>query len=398
MADKKKTVDLSSLRMRAEEMAEKDSASFEGMPSTDVQRLIEELHIHQVELEMQNEELRTAQMALSQLSDKFEDLYLSAPVGYLTMDPKGVILDCNRMAITMLEAHSSPLIGQSFSSFIHPEDQDIFYLHHRKILTSLDPQSCEIRLKKSDSVIFPARMESIAIHDSQSQSDVLRTILIDISEPKAAEIKLKSALQEKAILLQELHHRVKNNMQVIISLLKIHTDSVTDAQARTVLEECEKRVFVMASAHETLYETENLAELELSLYLTKISDNILQSHGVNPGNIILDLKIDPISLDIDHAAPLGLVVNELLINVMKHAFPGGSGGTITIQAQILNGSTLELIVADNGVGMPADTDWRNTGTLGLHLAVLLVESQLHGSIELDNANGCRFVIRIDLPA
>ncbi len=208
---------------------------------------------------------------------------------------------------------------------------------------------------------------------------------------KQIEEQLKVSLKEKETLLQEIHHRVKNNMNVISSLLKLHENSATDEQVKDALKESQGRVYAMSTVHETLYNSKNLADINLSDYLSKMTNTLIQTYTVNPGKIKLVTNVDSIKIHIEKASPLGLIVNELISNALKYAFPDNRSGEIALKARKV-GDQLELVVKDNGVGIQEEYDWRNCNTLGLKLVTNLVENQLGGSIELDVTDGTNFTI------
>ncbi len=217
----------------------------------------------------------------------------------------------------------------------------------------------------------------------------------DITERKQTEEQIKASLKEKETLLHEIHHRVKNNMQVISSLLKLQASSIEDRQIKDILNESQSRVFAMSAVHETLHGSENLSEIDLKTYLSKVTSSIFQTYSVNPGKIKLNTSVEGISISINQASPLGLIINELISNSLKYAFSDQSKCEITVRTKKAD-NELELVVMDNGVGMPNEFDWRNSNTLGLKLVRTLVENQLDGSIDLDSNNGTKFAIKFTI--
>lgn len=217
----------------------------------------------------------------------------------------------------------------------------------------------------------------------------------EITEHKQAEEKIKASLKEKEILLQEIHHRVKNNMQVIASLLKLQSYYTDDDQIKEVLRDSQTRVFAMAAVHETLYGSENLSEISFKSYLYKISDGLFQTYFADSRRIKTNIVSDDIKLEIEIASPLGLIITELISNSLKYAFPGDRNGEITISLKKYE-TKFELIVKDNGVGLPDYLDWGKINSLGLNLIHSLVKEQLGGSIDFDNNNGTTFVIKFNL--
>ena len=201
---------------------------------------------------------------------------------------------------------------------------------------------------------------------------------------------LQASLTEKEALLKEIYHRVKNNLQVVMSLLNLQIESVTDAITKKVLIDSVTRVKSMALVHEMLYQSQNLAKIEMSGYIRKLFEYLCHIYETEFRNEDFNIEIDDISLPIDVAIPLGLIVNELLSNCFKHAFPPGKMGTINVSLTKQNDHII-LIVSDNGQGIPADTS--ELKSLGMRLIHNLT-NQLSGKIELEVENGTTFIITI----
>jgi len=218
----------------------------------------------------------------------------------------------------------------------------------------------------------------------------------EITERKLAEEQIRSSLKEKETLLQEIHHRVKNNMQIIASLLKLQMNKQDDQQIKNVLRENQGRVYAMSAIHESLYQSENLSEIDFKSYLSNLIQMLLQTYAINPGKITYNIESPELKLNIDKANPLGLILNELISNSLKYAFPDDNKGEINIKLQELKEKEVELTIMDDGIGMPKDYEWENTYSLGLQLVRTLVENQLDGSIDMENTNGTRFTIKFNI--
>ncbi len=216
------------------------------------------------------------------------------------------------------------------------------------------------------------------------------TIFHDITEKKRREEEVEQSLREKEILLKEIHHRVKNNMQVISSLLMLQRENMTDPRMRELFRESENRVFSIALVHEKLYRSESLSRIHYGEYLEMMGDHILASRNISSDIITLEINAPDIYLPIDNAVPLSLITNELLTNSLKHAFPDGRKGTIRIDLQ-KRGEDILYQFSDDGIGFPDDIDFQNTKTLGMELVNNLV-IQLMGSISLNRDRGTRFEI------
>lgn len=208
----------------------------------------------------------------------------------------------------------------------------------------------------------------------------------DITERVHHEEKVQQSLKEKEVLLKEVHHRVKNNMQVISSILNLQSSYVTDPYALNLLKESQNRIKTMAYIHESLYQNKTFTSINFSEYISTLTNNILQSYAASIQKVKLELDIQKIILNLDTSIPAGLIINELVTNSIKHAFTESNEGIILINLYTKD-NVLFLEVSDNGKGFPKDIDFKNTNSLGLQLVNTLVE-QLNGKLELsDNKNG-----------
>lgn len=213
----------------------------------------------------------------------------------------------------------------------------------------------------------------------------------DITHQKMVENEIKASLQQKKLLLQEIHHRVKNNLQIISSLLNLQESYVEDDEALNVLQESQNRVLSMAMIHEMLYDSKDLSTVNFSSYIQNLVYDLFNSYGINTSNVNLHLKVDEIHLNIETAVPCGLIISELVSNCLKYAFPEKCGN-LNIDFHPRDLDEFELIIEDDGIGLPEDMNYKNTDSLGLRLVNSLVE-QLDGSIELDKSHGTKFIIR-----
>ena len=214
----------------------------------------------------------------------------------------------------------------------------------------------------------------------------------DITERKQAEEKIKKSLVEKEVLLREIHHRVKNNMQIISSLLGLTSGTIHEQKYIEMFRDSQDRINSMSLIHEKLYCSRDFVKIDFNEYLRELANSLFKSHGITD-LIELKIYIENVSLGIDHAIPCGLIINELFTNSLKYAFPGARRGEIKISLQLNDENMNELIVGDNGVGIPEDVDFRKTESLGLRLVTILVENQLNGKIDLDRSDGTEFKIK-----
>jgi two-component sensor histidine kinase len=212
----------------------------------------------------------------------------------------------------------------------------------------------------------------------------------------ASDQKLRQSLAEKEALLKEIHHRVKNNLQIVSSLLYLQEDALEDPKGVEILRESQNRVKSMALIHEQLYGTADLAKIDFGRYVHSLTANLFDAYGIDPACLRLNIKADDISLGVDMAVPCGLIVNELVSNAIKHAFPQATAGTIEIMIRILKAGQMEIVVADDGIGLVTQPAATAPPSLGLRLIDTLT-TQLDGTLTVETEKGTRFSIIMNIP-
>ena len=233
--------------------------------------------------------------------------------------------------------------------------------------------------RRKDGSEFPAEA-SLSKIEFEGRT-IFTVIMRDVTPRTLAEDRLRAALREKEVLLEEIHHRVKNNLQVITSLLGLQARSIKDAATRKKFEESRYRIQAMAMLHEILYQSDSLAKIDFADYIRRLAEHLVRSYGAG-GRIRLQVRLDPLYCHRDVALPCGLIVNELLSNTFKYAFPGGKSGEVSIQLRRETNGTVHLLVGDNGIGLPRDLDWETPVTLGLRLVRTLAR-QIEANVETD---------------
>jgi two-component sensor histidine kinase len=218
----------------------------------------------------------------------------------------------------------------------------------------------------------------------------------EITERMQAQERIRASLKEKEVLLQEIHHRVKNNLQVISSLLNLQASTIDNLETLEAFRESQNRIRSMALIHEQLYESHDLARIDFGAYVRNLAVFLFRSYAADLGQVTLEIEADEISLGIHQAVPCGLILNELMSNALKHACPAGQAGRIRV-ALGANEDNITLVLGDTGVGFPADTDYHTTTSLGLQLVSTLVD-QLDGEIALENKNGTSFKLVFPIPS
>jgi two-component sensor histidine kinase len=259
-----------------------------------------------------------------------------------------------------------------------------------------DVEERKIEPKK---IIFGKEKEIFKLYSERLVNKLEKKMLAlekEVTKRKRVEEQIKASLREKEVLLQEIHHRVKNNMQIISSLIKLQTKQIKDEKALETLKSTQNRVHSMAAIHDRLYQSKNFARVDFGEYVQSLTVHLFSVYRIDPKAIKLNKKIKDVFLHVNSAIPCGLIINELVSNSLKHAFPAGKKGEIKIFMHHLNKNEIELIVSDNGIGLPKGMDFRDPDSLGLHLVTILAEDQLHGDIKLDRTKGTGFHIRLDV--
>ncbi len=228
------------------------------------------------------------------------------------------------------------------------------------------------------------------IKDNDNNVIEISGIGFDITENKKNEERITQSLKEKEVLLKEVHHRVKNNMQVISSILNLQSSYVKDAYALNLLKECQNRIKSMAFIHESLYQTKNFESVNFSEYVTTLSKNLVHTYSINSKKIKLILTLDKLFLNLDSSIPCGLIINEIISNSLKYAFPDNRDGIIFVTLKV-NNNNVRIEAGDNGIGIPNHIDIKHTETLGLQLVDTLVE-QINGTLVLERKKGTKFII------
>lgn len=313
---------------------------------------------------------------------------------FFLLDENMDIISINQATKDLL-GFDSELIGKPIHT-VFAEDQKYLFKENpfssEKSITNVETMFID-----KNAQLIPVLLSLSLIESDNSQRLGIVCIGNDITEIKIAENKIKASLEEKGLLLQEIHHRVKNNLQIISSLLSLQSKYVKDKEDLELFRESQSRVRSMAFIHEQLYQSSDFTNIEFGIYVKNLINYLSHSYSVDPLYINFKLDIDDVSLDINTAIPCGLIINELVTNSLKYAFPadtrGKSSDTIFNEIFIYLHSYKEdkfiLIISDNGIGLPESTDFKNSNTLGLLLVNSLVD-QIDGSIELDRTNGTRF--------
>ena len=278
-------------------------------------------------------------------------------------------------------------------SIIHPDDRSKIVAHKHTATETGEILPIDFRIITRSGEVCWINHISQAVHSDDGRYLGQRGSNRDITERKKSEEQIAASLKEKEVLLREIHHRVKNNMQVIVSLLRMHSRRIDDTRLRQVFDECRDRVNAMSLIHESLYQSDDLARIDFKVYLKKLCRNLSQAHGASGKGIEVFVDRCNAALGMDQGIAVGMIICELVSNSFKHAFSLGKGGIVTIGLSAPEGKEVELIVQDDGKGLPPEIDILNPVSLGLQLTVAAVTRELDGSIEVERDGGTRFIIR-----
>jgi two-component system, sensor histidine kinase PdtaS len=240
---------------------------------------------------------------------------------------------------------------------------------------------------------FPVEIGRAPIDTSDGPMVILG--VVDISARGQKEARIRAALQEKDVLLGEIHHRVKNNLQIVASLLDLQAARVADPATRDLLRDSQNRIHSMGLIHQTLYGSKDFRSVDFAQFSEALLSALIRSYDTEPERIAIRIDVEPVRLPIDIAVPCGLVVNELITNALKHAFPGRDRGEIRIALTRQLGNEALLSVSDNGIGLPDHVDTNSTATIGLQLVGLLA-AQLDGEVSISRSDPTRFSLRFPI--
>jgi len=322
-----------------------------------------------------------------------DQLFESAQEAIVMADNKGRALRINQEFTGLFGYTQEEAVGKVLDELIAPKKlQKSATLITEKVTKGERTAFEAIRCRRDGQMIAVSVLASPIVIGGKQVGTY--GIYRNITERKKAEEQIKASLKEKEILLQEVHHRVKNNMQIISSLLNLQSRHVKDEESLGLFKSSQNRVKSMALIHERLYQSKDFSRIDVADYVQNLTNHLFITYGISKDAVKLKINIQDIFLDINTAIPCALIINELVSNSLKHAFPNGKKGMIKISMRPLGKREMELVVGDNGVGMPEDANLKNTKSLGLYLVSMLAEDQLHGEIKLDKTEGMAFRFRL----
>ncbi|HPQ04835.1 MAG TPA: histidine kinase dimerization/phosphoacceptor domain -containing protein [Methanothermobacter sp.] len=336
-----------------------------------------------------SEQIDAQRRQLEESEKKYRSLFELSPKYILVLNLKGKILDLNKATSELIGLKKGKLVGKSFElGFILPERIKEIKEKLKIIEKGSEVKPYETKLLDSKGNEHYVRVFSRLV--KIGGDDLLIVVIEDLTDIKKTQKELEKTVKEKELLIKETYHRVKNNLMIISSLLSLQSRYLKDKRALELFKESENRARSMALIHERLYRSSNLKEIDIAEYLQTVASGIFNSYAI-PG-IKLNLDLDKVKMDVELAIPIGLIVNELVTNSLKHAFPEGAEGEVNLKLKSLNDEIL-LEVSDNGVGFPDSLDWQKTSSLGLQL-VKSLSDQINADVEMISDDGTTFRIKV----
>jgi PAS domain S-box-containing protein len=369
-----------------------------------VAEAIEELATTVEELHAMNDELTQSQQAALETQQRYQELFEGVPEAYLVTDLQGVIQEANGRAAHLLNLDRPQLLGLPLAVFMAQDMRPSFWSQLAWLRQGAEVREWVIRVQPRHQPAVPAVCQAALARDAQGAPIGVRWLLHNLTAQHQAQEALAQrvreltkqladahdalqATQDQAELRgREIHHRMKNNLQVVASLLDWRGQDLQDRRARTIFQECQGRIGAIALVHELLYRAGGLERIDLGHYLRQLTLQLFQVYGIDRERIPLTLQADVVEVGVNTAIPCGLLLHEVLANCIQHAFPAQPRGAVMVRLQTEPMGQVTLTIRDTGVGLPKDPDVHDAGGFGLHLVRALTE-QLQGTITFGREGG-----------
>ncbi|MEO5359672.1 MAG: CHASE domain-containing protein [Nitrospirota bacterium] len=343
------------------------------------------------------EKMTMLDQTLQDSEKKYRQLIELSQEGVWLVDKDNITMLVNKAMADMIGYTVEEIVGVSFLEFVDDEARDLARHIVDVKLAGGEGDRLENVLRHKNGSKVHIYASAVPLIDAQGNLTGSFGVITDITKRKEMDEQLKKSIAEQELLLRELHHRVKNNLQVIAGLVGLQLNHLSDEKSKEALRDTQSRIQSIALVHERLYKTEKLSEINIKEYIHSLIKDLFIFFTVDKSKIGINLNVADVHVGIGTAIPCGLIINELFTNIIKYAFTGRDGGEIggeiTIELRALADSDeLELIVGDNGVGMPEGIEIGKTKSLGLKVVTILTK-QLRGTIEIDRADGTRYILR-----
>ena len=368
------------------------------------QELVDKKNELETTIDLLNQEVERGQIISEALRNSQQQYYetLEANKAGIFIITDGLFDYVNQSLADLMHSSPQELVGLSPLGFVSEEDRTLVAENMERRLRGIEIPPYRVKCVGVDGKTFYGEVWA-KVTTWQNRTAMVGTIT-DVSNIQQNEeklrlqdIQLRKSLEEKEILLKEIYHRTKNNMLVIISMLELQVQDIDDQRILAIFKDTEQRIRAMALVHEKLYQSEDLSEIDLGSYLEEVV-NSLAVNMVEAGKLKVDINFEALPISIDYVIPLGLVVNEIVTNSLKHAFPGATTGTISLQLYSNQDKKIRLEISDDGVGLPGNVAIHQSSSFGMQLINSLVTLQLRGAISVERKGGTAFLIVIDEPA
>jgi PAS domain S-box-containing protein len=346
-------------------------------------RMVPAIRRELVEAQVRQERFRAMEETI-RARKEWELTFDTVPDLITLLDPEYRIIRANRAFAERLGCTKDELIGKTCFSCVHQTDEPPRHCPQRSMIRDGTEQVIDVCEECLDGHFI---LSVTPIHDEQGKLVSIVHVARDITERKKSEQQIRTSLAEKEVLLRELHHRVKNNMQIISSLLNLQSRSIEDRKSQVIFRECQDRIRAMALIHEKLYRTGNLMQIPFREYVRTLTNDLSASYSLSRNLISIRMEeSDEFFLSVNTAIPCGLIMNELITNALKHGLEDGRG-TITIGIAKSDNDTVILSVSNEGVGLPAGFSVKRDGSMGLWL-VKTLSHQINGTLEVLQNDAC----------
>lgn len=327
--------------------------------------------------------------------EKYGKLIEAARDVIYTISVEGKLLTLNKAFENITGLERSDWIGKEFSGLIHPEDLGFAVQRFRSTMSGESLESYEIRFRNRSGGYLYGEVLTTLVNNPHNEKEILG-IVRDVTERRKSEQLIRESLKEKEILLKEIHHRVKNNLQIILSLINMQSSDIADPRIVSSLREIQNRVISMSLIHQSFYQSSNLTDVDFTAYIRKLVDNLFNIFGVSKERVNIELCSPGYKISIDMAIPLGLLVNEILSNSLKYAFPDERKGSIRIVLSEAD-DKFKLMIGDDGCGIPPEINAETTSSMGMTLIRMLCE-QLDAKLNVNSGSGTVYELEFEAKA